>query len=103
MNNSAKTANLGRWFPRWTVTRAVWHKVLKPHVSGVSTDAVLFSENAPQLVHHYRVFDQSVAHASLRVKFMAGLLFFTVRACADAKWAAKCYQFRETRSPTSSG
>ena len=103
MNNSVKTANLGRWFPPWTVTRVVWHKALKPHISSVSTDTVLLSENGSQLVHHYWVFDQSVAHASLRVKFMAGLRFFTGRACTDAKWAAKCDQVQETWSPTSLG
>ena len=25
MNDSAKAANLGRWFPPWMVTRAAWH------------------------------------------------------------------------------
>ena len=77
MNDSIKAANLGRCFPPWTVTRAAWHKALKPEVSGVLTDAVLFSENESQLVHHYRVFDQSMAHASLRGKFMPKLSLFT--------------------------
>ena len=72
VNDSAKAANLGRWFPPWKVTRSAWHKAHKPHVSGVSTDAVLFSDNGSQLVYHYRVFGQSVAHASMRGKFMVG-------------------------------
>ena len=103
MNDSAKAVNLGRWFPPWAATREVWHKEPKPHVSGVSTDAVLFSENGSQLVHHYRVFGQSVAHASLHGKFMAGLQLFTVQAFANAKWASKRDQVQETRSLTSSG
>ena len=40
-----KTANLGRWFPPWTVTRAVFNVVVKTNVSGISTDMVLFSEH----------------------------------------------------------
>ena len=50
MNDSVKAANLGRWLPPWTVTRVAWHKPPRPHVSGVSTDAVLFSENGSQFV-----------------------------------------------------
>ena len=63
---------------------------------------MLFSENGSQLVHHYQVFGQNVAHASLLGMFMANLRFFTVRACADAKWAAKRDRIQGTRSPTSS-
>ena len=103
MNDSVKAANSGRWYPTWTVIRVAWHKALKPQVLGISADAVLFSENGLQLVHHYRVFGQSVAHASLRGKFMASLRFFTVRACADTRWVAKRDQIQGTRSPTSSG
>ena len=73
--DSVKAANLGRWFPPWTVTRAAWHKALKPQVSGISMDVVLLSENSSQLVHHYRVLGRSVAHASLRRTFMANLPF----------------------------
>ena len=60
MNDSAKAANLGRWFPPWTVTGEAWHKALTHEVSGVSTDAVLFSERVSQLLHHYCVLGQSV-------------------------------------------
>ena len=44
-----------------------------------------------------------LAHASLRGQFMTNLRFFSLRACADAKWAAKCDQIQGTRSLTSSG
>ena len=62
---------------------------LKSKVSDISTDAALFSEHGAQLVHHYRVFGECVAHATLRGSFMIDLLYFTNRACADAHWVAK--------------
>ena len=37
---SVKTANLGKWFPPWTVTRSAWNTALKTNVSGISTDVV---------------------------------------------------------------
>ena len=59
--------------------------MLKTNVSGISTDVVLFSEHGAQLVHHYRVFGDCVAHASLRRSFIIELLYFTNRACAEAR------------------
>ena len=100
--DSVKAANLGRWFPLWTVTRAAWHKALKPQVSGVSTDVVLFSENGLSLIHHYRVFGRSAAHASLRGTFMTKLRVFTVRAVDDAKWKAGRVPNQAPRLPLSS-
>ena len=41
------------------------------------------------LVHHYLVFGDYVSHASLRRYFMIELLYFTNRACAEARCAAK--------------
>ena len=70
-------------------TRAEWHTALKPKVSGISTDAALFSEHGAQLVHHYRMFGDCAAHASLQGLFMIDLLYFTNRACTDAHWEAK--------------
>ena len=83
--SSVKAANLGCWFPPWTVTRAVWHKALKRHISGVSTYVLLFSESGSLLVHHYRVFGRSAAHTSLRGKYMAKLQSFIVGAEAEAR------------------
>ena len=95
VNDLVKAASLERWFQPWTVTMAAWHKAFNPQV--------LFSDNGSQLVHHYWVFGQSVAHASLCGTFMASLQLFTVRACADAKWAAKHEHIQGTQSPMSSG
>ena len=89
VDDSAKAANLGRWFPCWTATKVAWHMALKSNVSGVSTDAALFSVNGSQLVHHYWVFGQCAAHVSLPATFMIDLRHFTARASADAKWTAR--------------
>ena len=67
VGDSIKTASLGKSFPPWTATRAAWHTALKPKVLGVSINAVLFSEYGAQLVHHYRVFSDCAAHASLHL------------------------------------
>ena len=67
---TVKSANLGKWFPPWTVSRETWCDALNSHVSGVSTDVLLFSKNSAPLIHHYRVFGQSGAHASLRGRFI---------------------------------
>ena len=68
------------------VTRAVWRKAMKLHVSSVSTDVLLFSESGSSLVHHYRVFGCNAAHAFLRGKFMAELRSFIEHAEAEVRW-----------------
>ena len=55
---SVKAANSGKWFPPWTVSRDSWHEALKATVSGVSTDALLFSRCGTPLIHRYHVFGQ---------------------------------------------
>ena len=47
---SVRTANLGKWFPPWTVTRQTWKDALNPRNLGV-----FVSECGHTLVHHYRV------------------------------------------------
>ena len=84
--DSVKAANLGHWFPTWTVTRAAWHRLLN-HKYRVSQQT-LFSEHDLPLVHHYWVLGRSAAHASLHGTFMTKLRVFTVRAAAEAKWEA---------------
>ena len=87
---SVKTANLGKWFPPWTVTRSAWNMALKTNVLGISIDVVLFSEHGAQLFHHYRVFGDCVLHGSLHGPFMLELSCFTSRACAEARSVVKC-------------
>ena len=45
MPPTVKAANFGKWFPPWMVSRETWRDALKSHVSGVSTDVLLLSEN----------------------------------------------------------
>ena len=54
-----KTANMGQWFPPWTVRRQVWTNALKPGNSGISTDVLLFSGLNISLVNHYIVLQKS--------------------------------------------
>ena len=58
---TVKAANLGKWFPAWTVSRETWRDALNRHISGVSTDVRLFSESGAPLIHHYRVFPRGGA------------------------------------------
>ena len=89
VKDPVKAANLGCWFLPWIVTSAVWNEALKPQVSGVSTDIMLFREYGSALVHHYRVFGRSASHASLRGIFMGKLRLFITRQEASAKWVAR--------------
>ena len=67
---SVKTANLGKWFPPWTVTRQTWSDALNPRISGVSTDVLHFSECGNVIVHHYHVFTKGISHVSLRGSYL---------------------------------
>ena len=89
MGASVRTANLGRWFPPWTVSRATWHATLRMNVSGVSTDEMRFRENGARLFHHYRVIGEFTSHILLRGTYMSKLRHFSSRACADARSVAK--------------
>ena len=56
----------GPVFPPWTVTRDVWHDALRPDVSGVAVDALLFHEAGSRLVHRYSVYKDPFPHPALR-------------------------------------
>ena len=71
------------------MTRLAWCAALKPNVSGIATNVVLFSQHGARLVHHYRVYGEYVSHSSLRGTFMAKLSEFMNRACAEARSVAK--------------
>ena len=58
--------NVAQFFPPWTVTRDVWHEALRPDVSGVAVDALLFHEAGSRLVHRYRVYMDPFPHPALR-------------------------------------
>ena len=71
-------------FLPWTVTRDVWHDALRPDVSGVAVDALLFHEAGSRLVHRYRVYMDPFPHPALRDGVIPRLLSSMCRAMAIA-------------------
>ena len=67
------------------MTRDVWHTALRPDVSGVAVDALLFHEAGRQLVHHYRVYKDPFPHQALRDGVIPRLLSCVCRAMAIAQ------------------
>ena len=61
---SVKVANLARYFPPWTVTRAQWADMMMPSISGVAIDTLLFSRIGTPLCHCYRIISQTESHAA---------------------------------------
>ena len=72
-------------FPPWTVTRDVWHAALRPDVSGVAVDALLFHEAGHRLVHRYRVYIRRFPHPALRDSVIPRLLSCVCQAMAIAR------------------
>ena len=83
---SVRTANLGKWFPPWTVTYQTWKDALNPRISGVSTDVLLFSECGHALVHYYRVFTKGISHVSLRGSYLDNIRTFVMQSAAMDRW-----------------
>ena len=99
--HTVRAANLWKWFPPWTVSREMWREALQPHVSGVSTDIVLFSERGAPLIDHYRVFGRGSAHNSLRGSYMIKLPVFAAQAQPAAHWARRRGSARPAVTATS--
>ena len=78
------TTNVAKVFPPWTVTRDVWHAALRPDVSGVAVDALLFHEARHHLVHRYRVYRDPFPHPALRDGVIPRLLSCVCQAMAIA-------------------
>ena len=74
-----------QFFPPWTVTRDVWHDALRPDVSGVAVDALLFHEAGSRLVHRYRVYKDPFPHPALRDGVIPRLLSSVCRAMVIAR------------------
>ena len=77
--------NVAQFFPPWTVTRDIWHDALRPDVSGVAVDALLFHEAGSRLVHRYRVYKDPFPHPALRHRVIPRLLSCVCRAMAIAR------------------
>ena len=67
------------------MTRDVWHAALRPDVSGVAVDALLFHEAGRRLVHRYRVYKDPFPHPALRDGVIPCLLSCVCRAMAIAQ------------------
>ena len=76
------TTNVAKFFPPWTVTQDVWLAALRPDVSGVAVDALLFHEAGRRLVHRYRVYKDPFPHPALHDGVIPRLLSCVVRAMA---------------------
>ena len=79
------TTNVAQFFPPWTGTRDVWHAALRPDVSGVAVDALLFHGAGSRLVHWYRVYQDPFPHPALRDGVIPQLLSYVGRAMAIAR------------------
>ena len=79
------TTNIAKFFPPWTVTRSVWHAALRPHMSGVAVDALLFHEAGRHLVHRYRVYKDPFPHPALQDGVIPRLLSCVCRTMAIAR------------------
>ena len=60
--------NVAKFFPPWTVTRSVWFHALRPDVSGIAVDALLFNEAGRRLAHRYRIYRDPFPHPALLVR-----------------------------------
>ena len=77
--------NVAQFFPPWMVTRDVWHDALRPDVSGIAVDALLFHEAGSQLVNRYRVYKDPFPHPALRDGVIPRLLLGVGWAMAIAR------------------
>ena len=92
------TTNVAKFFPPWTVTRDVWLAALRPDVSGVAVDALLFHEAGRRLVHRYRVYKDPFPHPALRDGVIPRLLSCVVRAMAIARLTHLRFSFPSSGS-----
>ena len=59
--------------PPWMVTRQVYTESLTSRHSGISNDALLFSDIGLSLVHHCRVHKRGLPHVAFRRNYMSQL------------------------------
>ena len=71
--------------PSWTVPRDFWAKALRPEVSGIVVDVMLFHESGRKLVHKYRVYRDPLPHPALREGRISKLIFLANRAMVIAR------------------
>ena len=71
--------------PAWTVPRDFWTKALRPEISGIAVDVMLFHESGRKLVHKYRVYRDPLPHPSLREGRISKLISLVNRAMVIAQ------------------
>ena len=72
-------------FPAWTVTRDFWKQAVRPEISGIAVDVMLFRESGRRLVHKYRVYRDPLPHPALREGKISKLISLANRAMAIAQ------------------
>ena len=71
--------------PAWTVPRDFWAKALRPEISGIAVDVMLFHESGRKLVHKYRVYRDPLPHPALREGQISKLISLANRAMVIAQ------------------
>ena len=84
-DSSVELKTLGKYFPPWTVTRAAWNTVLRPGVSSIAMDVMLFHQHGSQLVHRYGIYADPLPQISLQGPVMKKLTRFANQASAVAQ------------------
>ena len=69
----------------WTVPRDFWAKALRPEISGIAVDVMLFHESGRKLVHKYRVYRDPLPHPALREGRISKLISLANRAMVIAR------------------
>ena len=72
-------------FPAWTVSRDFWKQALRPEISGIAVDVMLFRESGRKLVHKYRVYRDPLPHPALREGKISKLILLANRAMVIAQ------------------
>ena len=76
---------VSRIMPAWTVPRDFWAKALRPEISGIAVDVMLFHESGRKLVHKYRVYRDPLPHPALREGRISKLISLANRAMVIAQ------------------
>ena len=77
--------HVSKAFPAWTVPRDFWNKALRPEISGIAVDVMLFHESGRKLVHKYRVYRDPLPHPALREGKISKLILLATRAMVVAQ------------------
>ena len=72
-------------FPAWTVPRDFWTQALRPEISGIAVDVMLFHESGRKLVHKYRVYRDPLPHPALREGKISKLILLANRVMVIAQ------------------